>query len=229
MSGTTPVNGRPRIFLRRHRIFIPLICCMLLLAGVLPIQAADPPGAAPGKSSSPGLPGPPPAPPPVLPAAPAEAPAAPQPPARPGNPEVNAITKAFVQTGVLACSGRVNQVANFLTGGAQGVGAFLIVPPAAQDQQLVSVSMEIPPADGPAAYASASFAPNQANGCGALYETVVWWPSACDQVAGKNFGALKRTGLLSRNITVLDGGVSTKIFLMPAGTGCVSIKKEVIR
>jgi hypothetical protein len=210
------VNGRPRFPLGPRRFYLALLCGALLLASVLSAQAADPPGA-PAQPSAPGGPAP-------ATTAPAKAPAA-----RPGNPEVNAITKAFVQTGVLACSGRVNQVANFLTGGAQGVGAFLMVPPSAQDQQLVSVSLEIPAADGPAAYASASFAPNQANGCGAVYETVVWWPSACDQVAGKNFGALKRTGLLAKNITVLDGGVSTKIFLMPAGTGCVSIKKEVIR
>jgi hypothetical protein len=193
-----------------------LACGAVLFAVVFPAQAAGPSGGAPG------LPGPAPAPPPAVTAAPPQ-------PARTGNPEVNSITKAFVQTGVLACSSRINQVANFLTGGAQGVGAFLIVPPAAQDQQVVSVSLEIPAADGPAAYASASFAPNQANGCGAVYETIVWWPSACDQVAGKNFGALKRTGVLSRNITALDGGATTKIFLMPAGTGCVSIKKEVIR
>jgi hypothetical protein len=207
------VNGRPRFLLGPRRFYLALLCGATLLACVLPTQAADPPGAAPAQPSAPG--------------GSATAPAAPA--ARPGNPEVNQITKAFVQTGVLACSSRVNQVANFLTGGAQGVGAFLLVPPASQDQQMVSVSLEIPAADGPAAYASASFAPNQANGCGALYETVVWWPSACDQVAGKNLGTLKRTGLLARNITVLDGGVSTKIFLMPAGTGCVSIKKEVIR
>jgi hypothetical protein len=27
---------------------------------------------------------------------------------------------------------------------------------------------------------------------------------------------------------VLDGGLSTKVFLMPAGSGCVSVKKEVV-
>jgi hypothetical protein len=215
MSGTISISDHQR-FPFRLRIWAALACGALLCAAAFPVMAAGPSGTVPG------LPGPPPAPPPAVTAAPPQT-------ARPGNPEVNSITKAFVQTGVLGCSSRINQVANFLTGGAQGVGAFLIVPPAAQDQQVVSVSLEIPAADGPAAYASASFAPNQANGCGAVYETVVWWPSACDQVAGRNFGALKRTGLLARNITVLDGGATTKIFLMPAGTGCVSIKKEVIR
>ena len=104
----------------------------------------------------------------------------------------------------------------------------MFLPPNNPDRQLISVSMEIPLKDS-SAYASASFAPNQANGCGGMYETVVYWPQKCDVVANKNFGALKKIGALYKTIYVRDGGVSTKIFLIPAGTGCVSIKKEVIQ
>jgi len=142
---------------------------------------------------------------------------------------VNKITQVADKAGIKACTGRINQVANFLTAGVPGVGAMLFLPPANPDQQLVSVSMEIPIKGATAAYASASFAPNQANGCGGMYETVVYWPQKCDIVADKNFGTLKKIGALSKTIFVRDGGVTTKIFLMPAGTGCVSIKKEVIR
>ncbi|PKN12248.1 MAG: hypothetical protein CVU69_08640 [Deltaproteobacteria bacterium HGW-Deltaproteobacteria-4] len=144
-------------------------------------------------------------------------------------PVVNGITQATVSAGVLACASRVNQVANFLTSGSQGVGAILFTPPAAPDQELVSVSLEIPMGDGPSAYASASFAPNQVNGCGSLYETVVFWPATCAEVADKNFGAFKKIGLLSKTVHMLDGGQLVKIFLMPAGDGCVSIKKEIVQ
>jgi hypothetical protein len=34
--------------------------------------------------------------------------------------------------------------------------------------------------------------------------------------------------MLKKDIAVLDGGASTKVFLMPAGSGCLSIKKEVV-
>lgn len=142
---------------------------------------------------------------------------------------INKITQVADKSGIKACTGRINQVANFLTAGVPGVGAMLFLPPANPDQQLVSVSMEIPIKGAAAAYASASFAPNQANGCGGMYETVVYWPQKCDVVANKNFGTLKKIGALSKAIFVRDGGVTTKIFFMPAGTGCVSIKKEVIR
>lgn len=144
-------------------------------------------------------------------------------------PAVNGITQAAVSGGVLSCAGRINQVANFLTGGSQGVGAFLFTSPVDPDQRLASVSLEIPAGvDGGSVYASASFAPNQANGCGATYETIIYWPDKCEEVAAKNLGIMKRVGLLAKNITVLDGG-ATKIFLLPAGSGCVSMKKEVVQ
>ena len=149
--------------------------------------------------------------------------------AQPQAAELNRITQVTDKAGMKACSGRINQVANFLTAGTPGVGAMLFLPPNNPDQQLVSVSMEIPIKGAASAYASASFAPNQANGCGGMYETVVYWPQKCDVVANKNFGTLKKIGALSKTIFVRDGGVTTKIFLMPAGSGCVAIKKEVIR
>jgi hypothetical protein len=148
---------------------------------------------------------------------------------QPANQSVNGITQAAVKAGALACTSRINQVANFLTAGSPDVGALMFLPPNNPDQQMISASMEIPMKDATSAYASASFAPNQANGCAGMYETVVYWPQKCSEVTNKNYSTLKKIGALSKNITVLDGGVTTKIFLMPAGTGCVSIKKEVIR
>jgi len=142
---------------------------------------------------------------------------------------INKITELANKSGVKYCAGRINQVSNFLTGGVPGVGAMLFLPPNNPDHQLVSVSMEIPQKDASAAYASASFAPSQANGCGGMYETVVYWPQKCDVVAENTFGKLKKIGALSKTIFVWDGGVTTKIFLMPAGKGCVSIKKEIVQ
>jgi hypothetical protein len=141
---------------------------------------------------------------------------------------VNSVTQNAVKGGVLACTSRINQVTNFLTMGSRGWGAFLFIPPTDQDQRLVSASLEIPGNGVPLAYGSASFAPNQANGCGGMYETVAYWPQACASVATGNFSAMKQISVLAKEIMVLDGGPMTKVFLMPAGTGCVSIKKEIV-
>jgi hypothetical protein len=149
--------------------------------------------------------------------------------AQPQTASINSIIQVVNNTGIKVCSGRINQIPNFLTAGAPGVGAMLFLPPTNPDQQLVSISMEIPIKGAASAYASASFAPDQANGCGGMYETVVYWPQKCDVVANKHFGTLKKIGALSKTIYVRDGGITTKIFFMPAGTGCVSIKKDLIQ
>lgn len=138
----------------------------------------------------------------------------------------NAVTLAAVQQGVLSCSGRINQVSSFLGFDAQA-GALLMVPPTQPDQRLIPLAMEVP-TEGGSAYVSANFAPNQANGCGASYDAVVYWPERCDAVAARRFAAMKRIGELKKGIAVLDGGLATKVFLMTAGSGCVAIKKEVV-
>lgn len=143
-------------------------------------------------------------------------------------PQAHTITQAAVRSGVLACAGRIDQVASFLTTNSQS-GAFLFVPGTQQDRQVFSTSLEIASPNAPLAYASASFAPNQANGCGALYETVVFWPVRCEEVAAKQFAALTPAGKLGQQTTVLVLGPSARVFLMPAADrGCVVIKKEVI-
>lgn len=142
---------------------------------------------------------------------------------------VNPATKAAVNGGALSCAGRINQVINFLSDGSQGVGAQVVIPSVDPDRKLLSISLEIQNENMPAAYAGTCFAPNQANGCGAMYETVVYWNKICDDVAAKQFAGLKRVGAMRKEIAVLDGGADLKVFLMPAGSGCVSIKKEVIR
>ena len=144
-------------------------------------------------------------------------------------PLVNSIPKAASHAGVRTCTNRINQVFNFLTAGTQNFNYYLFFPPKNPDQQMTSVSMEIPLKNAPAAYATASFAPDQSGGCTGMYETVVYWQKSCNEVANKNFGSFKKAGVLSKDIYVRDGGESVKIFLMPAGKGCVTIKKEIVR
>ncbi|MCX5849050.1 MAG: hypothetical protein NTW65_06335 [Deltaproteobacteria bacterium] len=147
---------------------------------------------------------------------------------KPAAQSANSITQDAVKNGVRTCAARMNQVTNFLTAGAKDVGYMMFFSKNNPDQQMTSVSMEIPLKEASSAYASASVVPGQANYCGGMYETVAYWPQKCAEVAEKQFGKFKKAGALSKNIGVRDGG-STKVFLMPAGTGCVSIKKEIVR
>lgn len=158
--------------------------------------------------------------------APAAAKAEAQPQQKP-NPSARNITDAAVKAGVKSCADRVHQMTNFLTANNRS-GAVLMVPPSAPDKRLATISLGLATPGGKVAYASESFAPNQANGCSGMYETVVYWDSGCPDVAKKQFSTFKEAGILVNSITVLDGGSTMKVFLMPAGTGCVAIKKEVL-
>jgi len=147
----------------------------------------------------------------------------------PANGAANVITQAAVASGVLACAARVDQVAKFLTAGGTANNFLLFLPAVARDQHIVSTSVEVGNKEVPVAYASADFAPGMANGCGAIYESVVYWPGKCTEIAAKQFGGLRKGPNLGKFILSLDAGGRARIFLMPAGNaGCVAIKKELL-
>ena len=142
---------------------------------------------------------------------------------QPATPSVNAVTQAAVKMGVLSCVDRINQVITFLTGNFQnGVLLFPVQNP--PDQHIFSTSLELLVQNGSTIYATASFFPNK----DAVYDTVEYVNKGCDEVEKTVFKNLKRAGVIKKNIVILDGGV-VKVFLMPAGTGCVVIRKEVVQ
>ena len=136
------------------------------------------------------------------------------------------VTQAFTQRGANKCAERVGQFAQFLTNGAQ-VGGQVFVAPEDADRRLASASLEIQ-AGQAMAYAGLTFSPDSgANRCGGIYELVSYWPKTCEEVATKDYVTFKRTVPLRQTIIALDGGPTVRVFLMPAGAGCVSIKKEM--
>jgi hypothetical protein len=157
---------------------------------------------------------------PKTPAAPAPAKAAA--PAKP----LNAIATAAASQGVKSCLGRIDQVTDFLSKGAT-VGAFLFNAPESADKKIYSTSMEIKISDT-LAYATTTFAPVGTAGCGAAYDAVTYWPVDCAQTAKTTFSNMKPVGLVKNSIQILEGGPAVRVFLMPAGQGCVAIKKEVV-
>jgi len=147
------------------------------------------------------------------------APAIPQ----PANPSVHAVTQAAMKLGILSCLKRINQVSTFLTANAKS--GILILPSKNQpDQHIFSTSLEILPPDDSIIYASASFFPNN----DAVYDTVQYVDKTCEELEKTVFKDLKRKSILKKNIILLDGG-AVKVFLMPAGSGSIVIKKEIVQ
>lgn len=140
----------------------------------------------------------------------------------------NALTRAVVQRGMLSCAARVEQVTRFLGFGPQA-GAHLMPPSAPADQRVFALQMELPAGAAGNSFVDMNFAPQQANGCGATYQSVTFWPQSCEVVGSQQFATLKASQPLQRDVTVLTVGPLTKVFLMRAGAaGCISIKKEII-
>jgi len=142
------------------------------------------------------------------------------------NSAVNPVTQAAVQAGVLTSINRINQVVNYLTRGSQS-GACMFVDKAAPDRRIFSTSLEIILPNTPSIYATASFAPNPQGLSDAVYETVQYLDESRDSAAKRLFKGAKPTSILKKDIFFYDTG-SAKFFLMPAGKGCVVIKKEVL-
>lgn len=145
----------------------------------------------------------------------------------PVKPVVNPVTQAAVQSGVLACISRINQVVTFLTANCKS-HAFLFVPNKIPDQSIFSVSLSTQTLDGITRYASASFAPTTSGQAAAVYDTVEYVEQPPDVVEKSVFKNLKRKGTLGKDGVILDGGPVT-IFLMPAGSGSLVIRKEVVQ
>lgn len=140
-------------------------------------------------------------------------------------PTLGPIANFAAQNGVRQCVGRIDQVSNFLTNGAVSSGAAVFLPPREVDRGLASVSMEVLGTNG-LSYVNTAYSPS-ATGCDGVYEAVTYWAGSCEQVAATfpNFTLGKP---LRQHIFTLDGGPTAKIYLMPAGQGCISIKKEVV-
>ena len=139
---------------------------------------------------------------------------------------INPLTQALTQSGVVHCQGRVQQVAEFLSSGMNS-GVSLLMPSDHINDHLISVSMEV--FDGKAMfYANMDFAPLLAYGCDASFETIVYWSNACEVVAKSQFAQAKKSGKMRQFIQVLTFSENLQIFLMPAGNGCISIKKQAL-
>lgn len=142
---------------------------------------------------------------------------------QPANASVNPVTQAAVKLGILSGIKRINQVTTFLTTNTQS--GVLISPAKSQpDQHVFSTSFEILPPDNSIIYASASFFPNN----DAVYDTVQYVDKTPKELQKTVFKNLQQKSVLKKNIILLDGG-AVKVFLMPAGKGCVVIKKEILQ
>ena len=133
------------------------------------------------------------------------------------------VAQAAVNAGVISSIERINQIVTFLTTNNQS-GACIFPVQSPPNEHVFSTSFEIVTPNNAIIYATASFFPNQ----DAVYDTVEYVNKGGEELEKTVFKDLKRVGVLKKNIIMLDGG-NVKVFLMPAGSGCVVIKKEIVQ
>lgn len=138
---------------------------------------------------------------------------------------VNPVALALEKAGVKRCAGQVRKVTQFLTAGSRS-GTTIFPSAANPDDSLLSISSELITGDV-LSYAEANFAP-RADGCSAMYEHVAHWKEGCDAVHAAKYRDFKPQGVMQQYIKVYYNTPSVRLMMVPAGTGCVVIKKEVL-
>ena len=136
------------------------------------------------------------------------------------------ISRAAQNAGLRTCKPAIDQVNRYLIGDGISSGVLFSASENANDR-IVTSSIVIENKQG-LTYATASYSPYGDVACGVSYEAVTYWKESCAELSSKVLRDMPRMDPLGKKIITLDGGPSMRMFLMPAGTGCVQIKKEVL-
>jgi len=139
---------------------------------------------------------------------------------------INPVEMLARQVGASRCADMARRVGDQVVGASPSAGVVL-APSGSTDQALISASIETRDAQG-MHFVSAFLAPNARNGCDGGYDDIRYWPKVCDQLVIDELRGLSAIHPLGPEIGTLVAGASQRIYLMPAGAGCVSIRKEIL-
>jgi len=133
----------------------------------------------------------------------------------------------LAQAGVKRCAPIVRAVAAFVTENSSA--AFIVRPLGSRpDVSPVMVTVESAHANlGTTRYTTIMVVPSE--NCSGYYEQTIHWAAACPVVKTQNFANFPAPRPLLRNIQVSAASPTVSLQLMPAGQGCISIKKEIFR
>lgn len=133
-------------------------------------------------------------------------------------------TKQAKTNGIKTCISAVEKVSNFIADGDHGASS--VWNSKVPDESAFSSVIERTYSDG-AILTSMTVARTKSEHCYAEYEKVIYFTDNCMATVQKNYKDAEYKGEVNKNITSLNqGGVD--VFLMPAGTGCVVVRKEIL-
>jgi hypothetical protein len=135
------------------------------------------------------------------------------------------VARALQQMHLTACAAAVQQATDFLFEGQDASFTAQPLGPDADRWPTVFVIESADPAGGHSRFATLMVSPN----CSGMYEQVIYWPQPCGVVKSTVFAKYTGEHVLLSEVHVSDAGPALQVYLTPAGTGCVSIKKELFR
>ena len=135
------------------------------------------------------------------------------------------VLQAMQQMHLTACAQRVQAAMSFLF---DGQPARFVAQPLGPDSDrwpTVFIIESADPAGGHTRLSTLTVAPD----CAGLYEQVIYWSEPCSTVKTSVFAKFTGEHAMMREVKVSDDGPALQVYLMPAGAGCVSVKKELFR
>lgn len=135
------------------------------------------------------------------------------------------LSVALGQIGLGACAGAVERAANFLF--EDGDASFTVQPlgPDANRWPTVIVIEGAHAALGRTRLSTLTVSPGPT--CSGFYEQVIYWPMSCERLKATVFASFGAPHPLLRNVLVSELNAGLQLYLLPAGAGCTSVKKEM--
>jgi hypothetical protein len=144
-------------------------------------------------------------------------------------PPTQRLAQAMGQVRMTVCAPLAARIADFLLEGV--ADADFTLQPMGPDANLwpTVIVIESAHADlGRTRLSTITLSP-AARGCSATYEQVIHWAQPCAALKATTFAAYASEHPLFRNVRVSEVNPGLQLYLMPAGEGCVSVKKELLR
>lgn len=142
------------------------------------------------------------------------------------SPPVNPVMVFAEQARSTACVGMARVVGEKIIGANASSGVSLTAV-STTGAAMFSPSLDSRDAAGPH-FVSAFLAPNSRGGCDAGYDDVRYWPKSCADLAAHELAALGVLKPLGAVVSTFVMGPNQHVYLMPAGPGCVTIRKELL-
>lgn len=142
---------------------------------------------------------------------------------------IQRLMASLQEIGLTACAMQFQQAGGFLFG--DDPGEFVVQPlgPDANRWPTVVTMQTTRPGAGGSRLTTLVVSPGAT--CSGFYEQKVAWEEPCAAVAKLYFPTLPRprpfAGVGAAAVLVSDASPSLQLYLMPAGKGCVSLKKEL--